>query len=363
MAGTGAYDREQQISNRFLSDEIKGDRVASTIVPAIFLGVAAFLIHIVLSRLVQTQRDQIAVLKAFGYSTISVGLHYLGIALVAVALGSILGIAVGLRLVVGLTNLYKGFYHFPIFILQLQPSLFAGGVAVSVVAAAAGALSSVRSAVRLPPAEAMRPEAPPRFHAGIIEHSRLFRAASAETKIILRNVLRRRMKSALSAFGVALAVAILIVGRYTFDAIDYLMHVQFDLVDRADLTVPFALPRDGTAVDDLRSYQGVLRVEPFRVLSVKIEHENYSRRTGVTGIEQGSTMHHLVGKHGGIFDLPPAGLVLNRELADLLHVGVGDEVTLRVLESTGRLVGFESRRSSMRCSGSAPTWISARFTG
>jgi putative ABC transport system permease protein len=336
--GTGAYDREQQISNRFLSDEIQGLRVGSTIVPAIFLGVAAFLIHIVLSRLIQTQRDQIAVLKAFGYSTITVGLHYLGIALVSVAVGSILGILVGVRLGIGVANLYRDFFQFPIFVIQLRPALFLGGIAISAASAAAGALLSVRSAVKLPPAEAMRPEAPPRFHAGIIERSRLFRAVPAETKIIVRNLLRRRMKAALSILGVALAVAILVVGRYTFDAMDSLMYTQFSLVERADLTVPFALPRDATAADDLKSYEGVLRVEPYRALSVKIEHENFSRRTGVIGLEPGSSLHRLVGKHGEIYDLPPAGLVLNRKLAELLHVSAGDTVTLRVLESTRPVV-------------------------
>jgi len=332
--GTGAYDREQQLSNRFLSDEIKGDRASSTIVPSIFLGVAAFLIHIVLSRLVQTQRDQIAVLKAFGYSTWTIGLHYLGIALVSIAVGSLLGVAVGVRLAMAMATLYKDFFHFPVFLLELQPSLFATGILISAGAASAGALLSVHAAVTLPPAEAMRPEAPPRFHAGIVEQSRIFRALSAETKIVVRNLLRRRMKSALSILGVALAVAILVVGRYTFDSIDYLMHVEFGLVERADVTVPFALPRGATAVDDLRSYPGVLRVEPFRAVSVKIEHENFSRRTGVTGLAPGSSMHRLIGKHGEVYDVPPEGLVLNRELADLLHVRAGDRVTLHVLEDT-----------------------------
>src|SRR5439155_15115070 len=113
-------DREQQISHRYHSDAIRGDRVGGMIVPSIFLGVAAFLIHIVLSRLVQTQRDQIAVLKAFGYTNIDIGLHYLGMALVAVTLGSVLGIVVGIRLAIALSVVYKDFFHFPVFRLDLS---------------------------------------------------------------------------------------------------------------------------------------------------------------------------------------------------------------------------------------------------
>ncbi|HVB57315.1 MAG TPA: ABC transporter permease, partial [Candidatus Acidoferrales bacterium] len=60
--GLGAYGRYDQLSNRFLSDEIVQDRITGIFIPTIFLGVAAFLIHVVLSRLVNTQRGPIGLL-------------------------------------------------------------------------------------------------------------------------------------------------------------------------------------------------------------------------------------------------------------------------------------------------------------
>ncbi len=330
--GTGAYDREQQISNRFLSDEIRGDRVGGLIVPAIFLGVAAFLIHLVLTRLVQTQRDQIAVLKAFGYSNIDVALHYLGMALVAVTIGSVLGIIVGIRLAIALATLYKGFFHFPVFALDLPASLLAGGVIISAVAAAIGAIVSVRSAVRLPPAEAMRPEPPPRFHAGIIERSRAFRAASPATRIVLRNLLRRKFKSGLSVLGVALAVAILVVAHFMFDSVDALMSLQFGRAEREDVSVPFHLPRSGSVVDDLRRMNGVLAVEPYRMVPVKISREHRERRTGLIGLTTDASLRRLVDAKGEVVAVPPEGIVLNRKLSEILHVREGEVVNVQVLE-------------------------------
>ena len=91
--GLGAYGREEQLSHRFISDEIAQNRITSTFVPGIFLGVAAFLLHIVLSRLTAMQRTQIGLLKAFGYSNREVGLHYLKLALVTVLAGLALGSA------------------------------------------------------------------------------------------------------------------------------------------------------------------------------------------------------------------------------------------------------------------------------
>lgn len=46
--GLGAFGREEQESHRFLADEIEQDRITGIVVPSIFLGVAAFLIHMVL---------------------------------------------------------------------------------------------------------------------------------------------------------------------------------------------------------------------------------------------------------------------------------------------------------------------------
>ncbi|MHB8999440.1 MAG: ABC transporter permease [Thermoanaerobaculia bacterium] len=330
--GTGAYDREEQISNRFLSDEIKGTRVSGNIIPAIFLGVAAFLVHIVMTRLVQTQRDQIAVLKAFGYTNIDVGLHYLGIAFTAVATGSIAGALVGTRLMYLLAGGYKEFYHFPIFRMNLDVALYTGAIAISAAAAAVGALVAVRGAVSLPPAEAMRPEAPPQFHAGFIERSRAFAASHPATRIVVRNIIRRKAKSILAILGVAVATAILVVGRFMFDAVDHLMYLQFQVVQREDVAVPFLLPRPGTAIEDLRHVPGVLGVEPYRAVAIKLSHENYNRRTALLGVGERTSMRRLILADGGAATVPPTGIVLNTQLASILHVREGDRVTMQVLE-------------------------------
>jgi putative ABC transport system permease protein len=332
--GAGAYGREEQISHRFISDEIKGLRVNATILPSIFLGVAAFLIHLVLSRLVQTQRDQIAVLKAFGYSNFDVGLHYLELATVAVLGGTIAGMAGGLWLGYQLTDIYKVFFHFPALSYVLEPSLVAIAVGVSAVAAAAGALTSVRAAVDLPPAEAMRPEAPPRFRRGLMERFGLQRWLSPSTRIIVRNLNRRRWKAFLSILGVAMATAILVVGRYSFDAMNHIMWFQFGIIQREDVTVPFYLPRGADAVHSLERMPGVLSVEPFRTVPVRLVHGHRSRRTGLMGIQPDATLRRLIDADGNRVALPPEGLIMSTKLAEILGAKPGDEITVEVLEES-----------------------------
>lgn len=330
--GTGAYDREQHVSHRFISDEIAQNRVSSTIMPTIFLGVAAFLINIVLSRQVQLQRDQIAVLKAFGYSNATVGLHYLELALVAVVAGAALGIGAGMWLASGLATIYQEFYNFPSLRFEADLTLVVAATAISAGAAAVGALAAVRSAVRLAPAVAMRPEQPPAFGRGLLERLRLQRWISPAIRIIIRNLARRRMKAAMAIAGVAMATAILVVGRYSFDAIDYLMRMQFETVQREDVTVAFFVPRPREAIHALEHLPGTLTVEPFRMVAVRFRAGHRSRRSAITGMVADGELRRLIDQDGRQVDLPPEGLVLSAKLAELLGVGPGDRVLVEVME-------------------------------
>lgn len=330
--GTGSYDREQQVSNRFLSDEIAGDRVSGIIIPTIFLGIAAFLIHIVLTRLVQTQRDQIAILKAFGYRNIDVGLHYLEFALVIILIGTAIGLPVGLWLARGLGHVYTQFFQLPSLVFDVDPLVLTIGIVSGAIAAMVGALLAARGAVRLPPAEAMRPEAPPVFKPGLVERAGLLARMAPATRIIIRNLARRRMKAFLSILSVALAVSILIVGRYSYDSIELLMEHQFHLVEREDVSVSFHLPRSRSVVDDLEKLPGVMRVEPWRTVPVRLRAGHRSRRAALLGIEPGSDLRRLVDRKGRSFEVPPEGLVLNKKLAEILGVSAGDVVTVEVLE-------------------------------
>ena len=150
--GLGAYGRDDQISHRFLTDEITQDRITGVLIPSIFLGIAAFLIHVVLARLVSTQRSTIGLLKAFGYSHITVGVHYLKFAVFTVMLGTVVGSPLGIWLGRGLARMYQSFFRFPELQFVAGPKLIFWGIAISGVAACLGAVSSLRAVVTLPPA-------------------------------------------------------------------------------------------------------------------------------------------------------------------------------------------------------------------
>jgi putative ABC transport system permease protein len=330
--GRGAYGRRIHVSHEAVIGELEQNRVTGTIIPAIFLGVAAFLLNIVLSRLVGTQRDQIAILKAFGYSNLDVGRHYLRFALAAVLAGAALGTGIGIWFGQALTGMYGEFFRFPDLRYDVSWGLVGIAVGISVLAAAGGAIGAVRKAIRLPPAEAMRPEAPLRFRAGPIEKIGLGNWLSASGRMIIRNVERQPLRSLAAAVGVAFSVAILFVNILFFDAVRFMVDVQFRQVQREDLAVFFAAPRPPEVRHSLAGLEGVTHVEFFRSVPVRLSSGHVHRSTAITGVSEGASLRRIVDQNHGALPVPPSGVVLNSKLAEILRVGVGDTLDVRVLE-------------------------------
>jgi putative ABC transport system permease protein len=154
----GAYGRKDQLSHRLMTDEFRQLKRASEIFPAIFIFVSAFLLNVVLSRIVSTQREQIAALKAFGYSNTQVGLHYSKLVVVITLAGVGGGILGGIRMGKILGAIYVGVYRFPALLYTLRPSVVAAAALITVCTALLGTLHAVWSSASQPPAEALRPE-------------------------------------------------------------------------------------------------------------------------------------------------------------------------------------------------------------
>lgn len=330
--GLGAYGRADQSSHKFISNELKELRGMALVVPGIFLAVAAFLLHIVLSRLVNTQREQIAALKAFGYTRWEVGSHYLQMVLVLVMIGAVIGTAVGVWLGRSVTELYTRFFHFPLFTFDLGSDVLLLAVGLSSSAAILGTLDAVRRAMGLPPAEAMRPEPPVSYQATLIERMGLQRWLSPAGRMILRQLGRRPWRALLSCFGIALAIAVLILGSFMKDALDFALESQFYLAQREDLSITFVEPASGRALHDVEHLPGVRRCEPFRSLSVRLRAGPRSRRVGLLGVRRDGELFRLLDMDRHETPVPSDGVILSAKLGELLDVAVGGQVVVEVLE-------------------------------
>lgn len=328
----GAIGRHDQTSHRFVSGEIDQLRAMAMVAPSIFLAVAAFLLNMVVTRLIGTQREQIAVLKAFGYRGVDIGAHYAGMVLVIVLAGVLIGTAFGAWLGHGLTEMYTRFFHFPVFRFRMPPLTVATAAGVSTASAMLGTVAAIRRAATLPPAEAMRPEAPAAYRPLWIDRVGLRGLLGPGSRMIVRQLERRSGRAAMSCAGMALGVAVMILGGFSKDAIDFLMDLQFRRLQPADLTVSFVEPAERGALEEVAHLPGVLRAEPVRAVAARVRYGHVMRRLGIVGLERGSTLRRLIDTAGRPVEIPEQGLVISDTLADILGVREGDSVRVEVLE-------------------------------
>jgi len=329
--GTGAYGRKDHLSNKFLDNELMQLEALTRVIPPIFLVVSTFLVYIVLGRMIQTERTQIGLVKAFGYSDWAIGWHYLKFALAIAVLATVLGGFAGTWMGQGMTRLYAQYYRFPFLYYEISPAVILGAGGLSVGAAALGALGGVRAAARLNPAVAMNPPPPPVYRAGLVERLGQRGGFTATGNMIARHIARWPWRSAVTVLGVALSMGLLFATTQFVDSSRVMLDSYFYRGQRQDLTVTFIEPRNHDVLFALAQMKGVLRVEPIRAVPVKIGKGNRVERSAIESAPAGATLTARIDAEGREIDLPPAGLMMSRQLADKLGARAGDRVLVEML--------------------------------
>ncbi len=332
--GFGAYARKDQISHRLLNEEFRQLQRSSEIFPTIFICVAAFLLNVVMSRTINTQREQIAALKAFGYNNLDIGVHYAKLVILIVSAGLVGGIFAGIWFGKMLGAIYMEVYRFPYLFYTLHPEVIFTAVLISVLSALAGTLHSLWRAAKQPPAEAMRPEPPAQYRVTLIEKAGIGRWLTQPSRIIVRNIERRPIRTFLSVIGIAVACATMISSGFFKDSVDFMVNVQFVLSQKEDVTVAFVETASRRAIYDLQALPGVQYAETYRTVPVKFRFGHRSHKTVISGIEPDSRLRLLLNTHLKAVSLPPSGIVLTDHLGKILGVKAGDMLTIEVLDGS-----------------------------
>lgn len=329
-----SYGRDKQMSHYFISDEINQQKVMAIFLPTIFLLVSAFLLNVVMNRFIATQREQVATLKSLGVSDWKISLHYFYYVLIIVFIGSILGLALGYYAGSWMTDLYLDFFHFPIlsFVFDYQWILFS--IIATFMSAFLGALRALNSVFALTPAVAMLPQAPRRVFQLHFENSKYLSWLKAPMRFFLRNLLSHPLKSFLVFISLGLAQAVLVVSFFWQDAVDYIMKVQFNLVQREDAQVIFSQPVGQDAVSEIQKLEGVLEVEAYRYFAIKVTLGHKVEDTSLLALPDKTQLRKNYDKKLKEISIPKSGLALSQQLAKKLGVKLGDKVRVEIREVT-----------------------------
>lgn len=328
----GAYGRDHQISDQFLSNEIDQLQTMSWVLPPIFLLVSGFLLHIVLSRLIATERENIGLLKAFGYTDRAVATHYLSLVTIIALLGAAIGLVLGISLSRGMNSMYLEYFHFPSLPFVLPSSVPVTAFVVSLAVAIVATLGAVRDSARLQPAVAMIPPAPPDYSSRLRGLEQWGARLSQPARMILRHILRWPGRALMTSLGIALSMALLIGSSFSLDAIRHMVDVSFNLVDREDIRISFAEKRPLSILHDVQRLPGVLLAEGFSAVPVTLRNGPIHRNEAILGYDRNPQLSRVIDSQYRPVEIPAEGLLLTRSLAERLQVGRGDIVEMQLRE-------------------------------
>ncbi len=338
FGSVGAIDRSDHLSNWFVQNELKQNQTSARILPSIFVIVSALLTQAALTRLIATERNEIGLMKAFGYTDAEVGWHYVKFVLAINALGILLGWALGAQLGRFSTQNYAEVMNFPLLIYRPGPAAFLIGAALNLLVALLATARAVRAAARLAPVVAMQPPSPPQFRGEGTFLSRLGALADEPSRIILRQIERWPFRAAATVFGLAGALAMMILSLQFVDAVDEIERSHFSELQREDLALGFSEPKSTVVLGEIARLPGVMAVEPMRIVPADFVAGHIRHRGAIQGISRDSQMTRVFDVHRGHLRVPPGGVVLAARLAEKLQLRPGDEFELRLLEGRRPLI-------------------------
>ena len=332
FGGLGAYDLHDLPSNRFVTEEIDGLRRSSSSVPPIFMAVAAFLLYIVISRMVQAEREEIGLMKAFGYTNGEVGIHYFQLIMVIALGGALTGCLLGIAAGRAMVDFYLIYFKFPFLVFRLDPYAFASGFAFSAFSASAGGLVVLRRVFLLTPATAMRPAAPPDYSRTGRFGASLNHFMDQPTRMVLRRVIRQPGRMTGAVAGVAAGVALSAAMASILASFDDMMELSFSIVDRSDLSVTFVHPVEARAIHLLESLPGVVEVEPARVVPTILRNGPKQYRGAINGLVVEPRLSRAVDAQKRPIYMRQDGIILSSGLAEILDIQPGEILSIDVRE-------------------------------
>lgn len=336
--GQAAYGRRDQFSDAFLNHGLDMLRSMSLTLPPVFFGVAFFLIHLTLGRIVLLERGQIGLLKAFGYGNGSIVGHYVKFVAIICFIGILAGSVAGLLLGQYVTRLYADYFRFPILVFAPAADIYVLAALLPILAGMAGTLQAVSKVVALSPAVAMRPAAPAPYRPGGNVLFGFVAALSPLAKLAFRSAIQNRVRSVMTMIGLAMSSAILIASLYLGDSMERLVEVKYMLSDRQDATVEFAVPSPLAALASVRRLPGVLAAEPVRAIPARIRSGTVERRIMLYGRPADAQLQRIVDKTQNVVAPPTSGVAISAWLAGVLGVELGDNVEIDLLGQTRRTV-------------------------
>lgn len=322
--------RKDQTSYNMVDGEMGELISVGTILPVLFLAISAFMLYVVLKKMIDRDRSLIGTMKAFGMTDRELMSAYLFEGAVIGAAGAILGSILAVPFGQYMFDMYVDFFNLPDTVYHSYAWSRVSGLLLSVGTGLLAVWLGVRDILAIVPAQAMRAK-PPKSAGTVQIPDFLGKHLGPLMRMGVRSMARSPFRGFLIALAVAFPFAMISV-LYCFDGVaDQMFMDQFEKVQIYDLQASL-----DTYVSPLRAKQageemdGVAEAEAVLAAPVEFRNENLSEFAMLYGLNEGSRLWRIMDNRGNFFEPPEKGVILNSRTAGKLHAAQGDVITVTV---------------------------------
>jgi len=324
------FPRKDQTSHLLLTQELEGLKSTAQTLPILFLSVAAMILYIMLKRMVEQQRGQIGVLKAFGYTEREIMVHYMSYALITGIAGGIAGGLSGIAASFPFTSMYQTYFNMPGLKSSFSPLYLFISILLSLIFSVFAGYQGCKGILALEPAEAMRPQTPPAGSKIWIEKiTPLWGILTVQGKMATRNIFRNKGRSIFMFLGIMFTFSLLNLTWSFKDLSEQMLFDRYEKIETCDVKVSLSDPRhEEKVIRELMHFPGVKRAEAIAEVPVTFKNKWHEKDTVLLGIPADSQLYNIMDYNYHKIEPPESGILLSERLAHLLHAEVGTELNM-----------------------------------
>lgn len=328
---------------------IEQSRNLSYVGPFLFFVIAAVMMFITVSNMINSQRTQIGIMKALGYSRTMIYMHYFSSAAVVSVIGVVAGGIIGMLVVPDFMfmALDKQFD-----VPGLESSIRFGNILSPVVImllfAAAAVWLSCRKILKESAASSMRPAAPSKSGKLLLERCpSVWKRLSTEMRLVIRNIFFNKKRAILCMFGIAGSMAMVVMGIGLNDSVMDLIDIQFEDVIKCDAKAVINTLDTDDAISSGSGYEIQLPdgASSLRFTSAlcKIGSGDDDFKASVVAFDgDNKDYYSVIDEDGHDISIEEDGVIISKRISKKYGYKKGDTITIKMVDPNCENVTFEA---------------------
>ncbi|WP_312113643.1 ABC transporter permease [Brevibacillus reuszeri] len=324
--------KERTFSYSKINETIHNNKLMSKVIPFVLFLIVAIILFLTMSRMIDSQRNQVGIMKALGVKNSSIMLHYMGYPVLAGIVGTVIGCVVAVLVFIPLVTASSArAYSLPGITYSLSIYSFLPPMIFSSAFGILACYFSGRSILKERAAQAMRPKPPKQMKKLWIERiPGIWSHISYSYKLILRNIFLNKQKALASSIGVVVSTVLLITAFGTQTALQKVSN-QIEDVYTYDLRVDYAV---GTSSDAVKPLFGIKNSFSLATYPVEIIKDDEKENATLVVTEKENNLIHFFDENERRISLEDNGVLLPKSYADKYQIVAGDSIKIKFVAPT-----------------------------